>query len=543
MHGAVRTRVGDALLAPGHDVVVPTSTTPVALAIDGTLVDLTDGGAFARLPSAATLTAYTVSQRGLVLPLPKLGDCNRYDERDRAQTGIDANEVVVDEYKALRLAARFHSSCASFPIASARGGDVVRVAYEQRAVQGAAPRSCLWQVGVDRCAPLAFSATKVGDWYRMSALYRVPKDVTRLYLYVYADQPAPSTVATTEAWYRNVDLERLVPEASATAPEIGAATGTITLPADPVSVVSSIDVPAPQLADTWRLEDCNRTSAMTLEATGIRMVPFRSSDPRDVRLSADHHSGCVSMPIDGMEQAVAYEVQFDATVVRGSAPRMCLWQAARGACAPFAPTEEPRSGSGSFVFRGRLQSDAGGVQLFLYADAADHPTTIDYRNVTVLPVVDDALVLTSQHGAPQPAPPATWHEEDPAHYRVGVRDVTRPFVLTFSEAYAAGWKLHGLPNGARAIHVELDGYRNGWAIDAHGDLDLTLEYAPARLGHAAMRVSVATAVFLLASVLFAPAARRGRRRWIRWRAARSRERDALGSRRVRLPDDWRVPGT
>jgi hypothetical protein len=40
-------------------------------------------------------------------------------------------------------------------------------------------------------------------------------------------------------------------------------------------------------------------------------------------------------------------------------------------------------------------------------------------------------------------------------------------------------------------HVKIDGYRNGWTIDARGELDLVLEYRPARVGRTAMTVSEA----------------------------------------------------
>jgi hypothetical protein len=61
-------------------------------------------------------------------------------------------------------------------------------------------------------------------------------------------------------------------------------------------------------------------------------------------------------------------------------------------------------------------------------------------------------------------------------------------------------------------HARIDGYRNGWAIDAVGDLDLLVEYVPSRAGQRAIRVSLATAVAVALLVATQQGLRRRRRR-------------------------------
>jgi hypothetical protein len=70
----------------------------------------------------------------------------------------------------------------------------------------------------------------------------------------------------------------------------------------------------------------------------------------------------------------------------------------------------------------------------------------------------------------------------------------------------------GLPKGATAQHVELDGYRNGWEINGTGDLNLTLEYAPAKLGRDASYVSQLCGYVLVVSLLLPLGSRRRRAR-------------------------------
>ena len=120
-------------------------------------------------------------------------------------------------------------------------------------------------------------------------------------------------------------------------------------------------------------------------------------------------------------------------------------------------------------------------------------------------------------------PEITWHRSGTARYQVQVHDAQGPFVLALGDAYSRDWHVHGLPAGAKAVPIEIDGYRNGWAIDARGDMKLTIEYTPARVGHAAMRISELGLLALIGSVAV-PGLRRLRRR-------RADERGAPGASR------------
>lgn len=513
---------------------------PVAVELDGAFVDLGAGESYARVAPGAQLVPYTVARANLVQPAPKLGDCDHYDDRSRAAAGLDATDVTAGDLHALRLAARAHSSCAAYSVAAVTGGDVVKVDYEQRAVQGAAPRSCLWQVGPDRCAALALHAVRDGAWFHMSALYRVPPGVSRVLLYVYADQP-PAGMPLTEAWYRDLSVAQLAAAPVVTAPPAGTNSGTVALPARDVQVTSSVAAPVPSLGGAWKLGDCHRDGNRTLADAGISSRALGAPNTDAVRLAATADAACVSRPITAMEPAVTYDVSIDARQVRGSAPRMCVWEPARSQCAKFSSIAVPKGGDGEYVYRGRLDADGGLPALFLYADGVKGGTVVDYRGVRIRPVADDSLVFAPVAARPAVAPAMTWHEDSPSHYRVAVRGASGPFVLALSETYAGGWTLTGLPAGAHVTHVQLDGYRNGWIITANGDFDLSIAYQPARWGRLAITASELAALVLLMSVVFGFVMPRRRRRRVKVRARRPAPKASAGTRRVPLPDDWLLP--
>jgi arabinofuranan 3-O-arabinosyltransferase len=537
---AVRLAFDGRPAATRGETLIPAATPVTAVAIEGELVDLESGRAFSRMEPGAELELFTDRSAARPSSTPRLSDCNRYDDLDRRAAGLDANLVTAGDYSALRLAARLHSSCASYELGGVGAGDVVRVAYEQRSVSGAAPRTCLWQSGVDQCAPLALTATRTGDWFRMTALYRVPADVTGLAMYLYADEPAPHTDDLTEAWYRGLDVRTLTRERVTSMPPVVAPAAHVSSSTRGVELEVSTNVPAPAIDGPWELGDCARTDDRSFGELGLRATALDEGGSMATRVEARRHAACVSAPITNVRHSVTYELAFDADVIAGARPRMCLWQDAAARCARFV---EVAGGDAEHehVYRGRFEAGAGLVRLFLYADALAAPTTIEYRNLAFRAVADDVLVVVPSGDTALPSPPPVeWRRVDPAHYQVSVDGARGRFVLAFNEAYADGWRLQGLPDGARAEHIELDGYRNGWVIAARGDLDLTLRYAPARYVHMAARLSQATAVLLVGSFVSAPFVRSIRRRY-RHRSQVARARETQGSRRVPLPDDWLLP--
>jgi arabinofuranan 3-O-arabinosyltransferase len=496
---------------PGRAPVVVTTGAPVTAATVGDdLVDLTSGRSYARVAPGSIVQPYTNGATNKVNGWSALGDCNRYDAQTPSMHSSLTPSAGGDTL--IKLRTDRHSACVSADVGAVRGGDLVRIRLDQRAVSGAAPRSCLWQSALQNCASLSWSAVRHGDWYALSAIYRVPLGAGPIRMFLYADEPAPGTATTSEAWYRGVAVSTLTAGAARRIDLVDEPSGHLHLAAGPVAVATAFDAPQPSVGARGDAGDCARSADGSLDHLGIRAEPYRAGDPTSVRLSAHRDSGCVAMPVFGLQPEVTYELSFDATVERGAPPRVCLWEENAQKCAPFDPVQTANDAGGTYRYRGRIDPQAASRKLFVYADAVDGPTTIDYAAVHFQPIADDALVLMPAHVAAPAVPQMTWQSDGPARYHVHVQDARGPFLLALADAFSTNWRVGGLPVGTHARQVEIDGYRNGWAIDARGDLNLTIEYAPARYGRAALRVSQLAAIAFAASFLVGWWWRRRRKR-------------------------------
>lgn len=67
------------------------------------------------------------------------------------------------------------------------------------------------------------------------------------------------------------------------------------------------------------------------------------------------------------------------------------------------------------------------------------------------------------------APAMSFHEISPARYHVKILGATAPFVVALSDSWSADWRITGAPAGTLIDHLRIDGYRNGWAVDARDD--------------------------------------------------------------------------
>jgi hypothetical protein len=237
------------------------------------------------------------------------------------------------------------------------------------------------------------------------------------------------------------------------------------------------------------------------------------------------------MPVFGLQRGLDYELSITTRVIAGGTPRVCLWEQPAGRCAPLDAISEPRGGSGQFVVRGRAAANATNWRLFLYADAGSHGAAIEYRQIRLRVIADESLIVRQASVAHAQPPKLTWRAAGSDGFRMHIANAHGPFVLALTDAFSKDWHIHGLPAGATAHQIELDGYRNGWVIDARGNLNLAVDYGPARFGRDARHVSE-IALALLVLTAFTPVAR-GLRKWrrhTRQRTIRS------GPRRVRLPD-------
>jgi arabinofuranan 3-O-arabinosyltransferase len=529
LHDPVTVRVGQTTIASRPDTVVPGRGPAVAASINGSFADLTRGNAYVHLTTGSAVTTYSAGRSGVVGPWSSVHDCNHYDNKPAS---ISADFIVTpDNQEALRLRAARHSACVSAPIQGGHPGDVMRISLEQRAVRGARPRTCVWEPKRQQCASLAWSAQPSGEWYDLSAVYDFPRDAGAPQLFLYADQPAKGSGRMSENWYRNITVSSLVAGSTTVMPATSSPTGLLDLHAAPAKVSTAFDATSPFVGARSDASDCDRHSDRSPSALGIHAVTSRIDDPTAVTITARHDTGCVFMPVFGLQRGLDYELSITTRVIAGGTPRICLWEQPAGQCAPLDMISEPHGASGQLVVRGRAAANATNWRLFLYADAGSHGAAIEYRQIHLRIIADESLIVRQASTAHAQPPKLTWQANGSDRFRIHVANARGPFVLALTDAFSKDWHVHGLPAGASAHQIELDGYRNGWVIDARGNLDLTVDYGPARFGRDARHISE-VALVLLVLTAFTPI---GRGLW-RWRRGTRRRTIRTGPRRVRLPD-------
>ena len=494
---------GKAVLAPRrHDATVPGL---VGVDVDRRFVDRYSGGALVRLDAATTATPWV---RSLPSSSPSLGprsgvlDCNNHDTSSFETLGLAADEPrriggdVETELRALR-----HSACVRFPIRGLAPGASFHVHVEGRSMSGAPPRFCIWVDGPNACAPL--DELSGNGAKQMSAIWRVPAGATAAALYLYADESADGSQTVTR--YRSPVVEAvrsLTPLALRIAPSTP--TG-LRLPTGSQPIAAVLNATRPNVGGFGPLGDCNRADSRTPAAAGLTLETIEGG----IRLRATRHAACASAHIDGLSSSMPYVVSFEHRTLRGERARFCVLRPSTGACVASGRLE--RSGRAWTKQQVRVDAPDGvrstALALYVYADgggsAAANGTVTEYRNVRVVSLIDEYLTLISDGTTARTPPLMSFSAISPARYRVHVTAASAPFVLALSDSWSNDWRVTGVPLGVTVDHLLIDGYRNGWAIDGRGDLDLLIEYTPARAGQLAIRVSVASALVATAIGLWA----------------------------------------
>ena len=476
----------------------------VGVSVGDRFVEPGAGGAVVRVDAASVAVPWTrafgessFGDRSDVL------DCNNHDTSSPETLGLAVQDVGHGAGSEIELRTLRHSACVRMPIRGVHPGATFHVRIEGRSVLGAAPRFCIWMHGPDRCAPIDDVGSVDGERLSASAVWRVPVGTTAADLYLYADSDGVETITryrrpVIEAVRRGAPVPLL-----ASPPE----PAPMELAAGPQPISAKLGVTPPVVGGFGPLGDCDRNDDRSPRETGI------SRDVVDggVRLQARAHAACVSVHITGMAPALPYSVSFQHRTLAGDRARYCLFDPGVGACLAGGRLES----SGARWATQTIAVDAPSgrttrpLWLYVYADGSSDPGTVtEYRDVVVTPAVDEYLTLLSRGTSARTAPAMSFHEISPARYRVTITGATAPFVVALSDSWSPDWHIIGAPAGTMIDHLRIDGYRNGWAVDARGDLDLLIEYVPARAGQLAIRVSLVAVLAAAAMGWFGRSRRR-----------------------------------
>jgi arabinofuranan 3-O-arabinosyltransferase len=152
---------------------------------------------------SVTETSPTVLPTHMALHAPgAVGDCNRFDSRTPAQLGLSASSVERDGIPTIRLTARDHSACVSYPMGPFESERPYELRLDYRGVSGSRPRVCVWEDGPDRCAALPELDGSAG-WHRFEGTIWPTPETERIELFLYADGLGDRETVTE---YRNVTV-------------------------------------------------------------------------------------------------------------------------------------------------------------------------------------------------------------------------------------------------------------------------------------------------------------------------------------------------
>jgi hypothetical protein len=209
-------------------------------------------------------------------------------------------------------------------------------------------------------------------------------------------------------------------------------------------------------------DDCNRFDdiAANLSATNLDGEPTPA-----FALSADRHTACVSAPVTVGPGIVDLTATFAYRSARPGVARVALVDTSTGRA---VATERLAASSFWEDHQFRFTLPVGGVHTYRLTFFADGPgpgqgrrvSHAEFRSVRLAPSTSFAIAAV-------PAPPGS--------NAIAVRDLSHGYlalhadgdvVLVQHQAFAAGWRLDGLPDGVTSTRFVADGWANGWVI--HG---------------------------------------------------------------------------
>jgi arabinofuranan 3-O-arabinosyltransferase len=449
---------------------------------------------FATLPKETELGVW-VLRNTLPIDLGSIGpagDCNDYDARTPKQVGLSARTIPRNGIPILRLSARDHTACVSFPVKPFAPSARYRLQFDYRGVTGSTPRVCLWQEVAERCTGLPALDDSPG-WHSFDATTTLSPKTKALQLFFYALGTGDS-VTTTE--YRQPRIE--VFDEDFTRPlelDPEARVGLGKLPPGWLRLRTKSPFPNPrpiEVSSHGPVGDCNDYDDRSSGALELSASTVNVDGTRVLRLGARDHAACVAFPIKPFDPEARYRLRFEYRGVSGSPPRVCLWQALPVARCAVLPELDPSPGWHHLDAPVTLSSKTEAMQLFFYAfGTGDSVTTTEYRDIGVTVDGAESFFLT-QKPRRTSLPIVEYDKLGPAEFDVRVSRATGPYLLVLTESFAHGWQLQINGQEATLPHVVVDGYANGWLIDRRGSYQVRLAYQPERFSRFGRWISLVT---------------------------------------------------
>lgn len=449
------------------------ATRPTALLVGGSLVELGPEPVVFEAPGGADVRLLVDgSPVDVGVAAGELGNCHNTTGASLADAGI----TMRDAWGGVTLEAASGSACLSLPLPvvdSPVGVPMWRVRGDYDRTSGATTRVCVWLPRETACALGTPGATAApsGSFDFVASPAR-GEDADGASLVLYADHPAGAPPATTTFTSFSAAPVVAADDAAAAAalPRIETATRTVHLADGETAFTADAALSLDLLRDVApNVGDCHAYDDAPASRTQLAARRLDDAGGRSVELRARRHSACVHGVVEAPTNLRHLTVEFEHRTVSGRVARWCL-MGPDSTCVAGGPL--PRE-DGWTEFRRDVtlpvrdrfdRAAAGPLRLYLYADGAgpdvvtNGTTVTQYRAMAVRPTYPIVAVA-----APVREP------GDATVVSTGDRsrsiDGSGAVVVRLDETFSPQWRLDGLPAGASARHVPVDGWANGWIVD------------------------------------------------------------------------------
>ena len=422
-----------------------------------------------QLAAGASVSLLTLAPSILDLSDSPAQRCNSADGLPQGAPSVSAGLSAVTTTDGVTLTAARSSVCIAEAVRLPQPVEghrrwVLSGSFESN--QSGAARVCLWSSELAQCLPgsRVQRRDERGDFRQ---LIDTTADLGELTLVLAADHLVPPGDPATVVSFTGIELS-----------PIQEADDSVTVPAPlGVAPITEVDGTKPLVIGigndignllgpmSFEVTDCDAYDDLPAKVTAASL----SGEPAPaVRLSADRHSACVAAPLTtepGVRDIVA---TFEYQSSTATAARVALVDAVTGEVVASRRLPASTFWTAQQV-RWTLPSNGNGgdesLRLTLYAEgprlgAPTASATAAYRNVKVTTVTPFAFAVLPAV-PPDAAAGAEVHGLDGRYVAVTATD---DVIVTFQQAFASGWLLDGLPDGATAEHITANGWANAWRI-------------------------------------------------------------------------------
>jgi hypothetical protein len=247
----------------------------------------------------------------------------------------------------------------------------------------------------------------------------------------------------------------------------------------------------------------------------------RSRDAADgkwsLKLLSSNHTAYVSKPVSRYEPNAVYHLSLKYKHVAGRNPTVAVWQDGVNIS---SPSQELKGTSGTWnTFDTYFVPEEGASNLtvFLYSPSAGEKTVNLYDDIQLEPtsLVSKYFEKVNDAAAQPTAIVSSFKRVNPTAITIEAKPGTG--MVVFNESFQKGWKAYivkdGVASNSAAVgavmqppgelisdHVEVNGFANGWVIDAKkykaaagtSNYHIALLYTPQRAMYKGFIVSILT---------------------------------------------------